>query len=222
MRLTTWNCCRSSSASALEALAPLDSTIVLLQECAEPTQPLAEGSWRHTAKHLGVATIGIGVTLTFPAANDEIPSSALLAIVNGATRFALVNVWAQHPRYEEDVLKCVRAARGVIPSEWPLIVAGDFNSSPAVRSQRKRSLELFRTLREEFGLVSAYHQHFGVDPGHERHPTYDHQPNRDAPFHIDYCFVPESWAKGIASVEVGSCSEWTGSDHRPVSVELVW
>jgi exodeoxyribonuclease-3 len=220
VRLTTWNCWRHSVSESVQALAPLNPNIVVLQECAEPKEPISPGEWRHTAKQLGVATVGVGISPVFPNANEELPSSALLAVVEGPTPFALVNVWAQLPRYEEDVLNCIRAARRVLPSDVPLIVAGDFNSSPAVRSQERRSLELIRVLREEFGLVSAYHDRFGVEPGRELHPTYYHQRKENAPFHIDYCFVPESWTEKIASVEVGSYSEWTGSDHRPVTVRL--
>ena len=140
--------------------------------------------------------------------------------MEGPTRFALLNVWAQLPRYEEDVVNCVRAARRVLPSDLPLVVAGDFNSCPAVRSQGRSSQEMFRTLRQGFGLVSAYHHYFGVEPGQESHPTFYMHRRQARPFHIDYCFVPESWAEWIAAVEVGSYSEWKDSDHRLATFDL--
>lgn len=79
---------------------------------------------------------------------------------------------------------------------------------------------MFRVLRKEFGLVSAYHLRHGVEPGSEPHPTFYMNGKPDRPFHIDYCFIPERWAEKVKSVEVGSYSEWTDSDHRPVTVVL--
>lgn len=129
MRLTTWNCCRSSVSKSLEALARLNPTIVLLQECADPGTPVAGGGWRHTAKQLGVATVGMGARPTFPSENQDLPPSAVAAIVDGPTSFALVNVWAQLPRYEDDVLTRIRSAKRVLPADLPVVVAGDFNSA---------------------------------------------------------------------------------------------
>ena len=97
---------------------------------------------------------------------------------------------------------------------------GQIRHAPAVRSQRRSSVELFRVLREEFGLVSAYHGFLGVEPGQEAHPTFYMNRKQDRPFHIDYCFIPDSWAERVVSVEVGSYSEWTASDHRPVTMNL--
>ena len=79
---------------------------------------------------------------------------------------------------------------------------------------------MFRILKEEFGLLSVYHTFFGIEPGCEPHPTFYMHRTQDRPFHIDYCFIPESWAERIMSVEVGSYSDWTTSDHRPLTVEL--
>ena len=36
------------------------------------------------------------------------------------------------PRYEENAVNGGQAARAVLPANLPLVVAGDFNSSPAV------------------------------------------------------------------------------------------
>lgn len=111
----------------------------------------------------------------------------------------LAVVLALTARYEEDVLNAIRAAKRVLPADLQVVVAGDFNSSPAVSSQRRRSLEMFRMLGEEFGLVSADHTFFGVELGHEPHPTFYMNRRQGRPFHIDYCFVPETRGHKIAS-----------------------
>ena len=79
---------------------------------------------------------------------------------------------------------------------------------------------LVEVLRDDFGLVSAYHAHTGRAPGEEQ-PTLYWQWKHHQPYHVDYCFVPESWVGHIRSVEVGGWAEWEGrSDHRPVVVEV--
>jgi len=70
--------------------------------------------------------------------------------------------------------------------------------------------------------VSAYHHFFSERPGEEKQPThyFYHQKNRG--FHIDYVFLPESWAKGVEKVEVGKYEEWAKvSDHVPLIVEVI-
>jgi hypothetical protein len=57
--------------------------------------------------------------------------------------------------------------------------------------------------------------------GLESRPTYYHLWNKHSSFHIDYCFVPSSWAKQIAQVDVGGFDDWKGlSDHRPLVVDI--
>ena len=41
-----------------------------------------------------------------------------------------------------------------------------------------------------------------------------------APFHLDYCFVPEAWVDRLTGVEVGSFAAWPQSDHRPLTVDI--
>jgi endonuclease/exonuclease/phosphatase family metal-dependent hydrolase len=76
-------------------------------------------------------------------------------------------------------------------------------------------------LTEKLGLVSAYHHFFGEAQGAETRPTCYLLWKRERPYHLDYCFVPKSWASRIRRVEVGTFEEWQKhSDHRPLLVEL--
>ena len=78
--------------------------------------------------------------------------------MEGPTQFAVVNVWAQLPRYEEDLLNCVRAARRVLPSDSPLLVPVISTAPPlSVRShgEGRRCPERYA---RSLGLVGTYHQ----------------------------------------------------------------
>ena len=71
------------------------------------------------------------------------------------------------------------------------------------------------------GLVSAYHHHRREPHGRETEPTFYLQWNALKPYHLDYCFLPKTWAPKIRSVDVGSFEAWKGhSDHRPLIVDL--
>jgi endonuclease/exonuclease/phosphatase family metal-dependent hydrolase len=106
-------------------------------------------------------------------------------------------------------------------SAAPAIIVGDFNShwrwdgSSSVNHSR-----LVERLRDEFGLVSAYHAFHGLKPGDEQ-PTLFWQWKEHQPYHVDYCFIPEAWLPHVEAVEVGDFSQWAGeSDHRPLMVEI--
>ena len=71
------------------------------------------------------------------------------------------------------------------------------------------------------GLVSAYHRFFGEDQGAESRPTLYLLKKRERPYHIDYCFIPESWVPNLTSVAVGAYETWiTASDHCPLVVDI--
>ena len=88
------------------------------------------------------------------------------------------------------------------------------------RCQRQASLRFLHWMQGELGLVSAYHQYSGEAPGKETHPTYCYLWAKSAPFHIDYCFVPESWSFRLSAVDIGSYAGWPQSDHRPLTVDV--
>jgi endonuclease/exonuclease/phosphatase family metal-dependent hydrolase len=107
----------------------------------------------------------------------------------GRTPFVLVNVWRHlEPTYEESTLATARAVfatAGATP--LPVVMMGDFNLTPLLPKQRKTTPEVFRRLREEFGLASAYHTHLSVEHGAEPHPTHYWRWQQESPWHIDYC-----------------------------------
>jgi Endonuclease/Exonuclease/phosphatase family. len=146
------------------------------------------------------------------------------ARVQGPVTFTAVAVWAQpEPTYSEALRRAVAIYRDLLLS-GPCVVLGDLNSSVAWDNRHGRSdhRELERQLREEFGLVSAYHVATGEQPGEESRPTHFWRWHEEAPFHLDYCYLPEQWLAGLISVTVGTYEEWAdASDHRPLTVEVV-
>ena len=103
------------------------------------------------------------------------------------------------------------------------MIVGDFNShSRFDGKQRPNHTTLHQRLRDDFGMVSAYHQAKERDgaTGAEA-PTYYHYWSQDNPFHLDYCFLPTLWVNRLGSVQVGGYDEWKHlSDHRPLVVEI--
>jgi endonuclease/exonuclease/phosphatase family metal-dependent hydrolase len=222
VRLTTWNTSRGANIpTALQHLAWAQCDLVALQECRRPPEAAPDVLWRGTDPIQGIAVISRNLAPRLEQLeNPNLHPTILPVLVHGPTPFLLVAVWTQKtPTYEAVALgavaACTAGAAGV-----PLIVAGDFNISPAVIGQERTATDFFKRMRDEFGLVSAYHSYFAVEPGHETHPTYFHQRKESAPFHLDYVFLPDSWVHRITGVRVGSYSEWRMSDHRPLIVDL--
>ena len=220
MRVTSWNCSRGAKTDgSLALLAPLRAELVALQECRRPAAEDASVIWRGADPHQGAAVVSTSPALPIEAI--EIPSlypTVVPVVVQAPQPFVFVGVWT-HPPYNavawEAMTACVAAADGM-----PVVAAGDFNSSPSVVGQERESPRFLQRMRDEFGLVSAYHHVHGEAPGSETRATHYHQWNESRPFHLDYCFLPETWLGHLAGVEVGSFAAWPQSDHRPLTVDL--
>ncbi|HJW08314.1 MAG TPA: hypothetical protein VJ483_01695, partial [Holophagaceae bacterium] len=104
-----------------------------------------------------------------------------------------------------------------------VVFLGDFNSNaiwdhehPADRNHSAVVARL-----KSHGLVSAYHHQRQEAHGCENEPTFYLHWNEAKPFHLDYCFLPKTWARRIRNVEVGGFEAWKDhSDHRPLIVDL--
>ena len=75
----------------------------------------------------------------------------------------------------------------------------------------------------DLGLVSAYHSHARSEQGKEPDPTIYWRRHQDAPFHIDYVWIPQKWASAVLDVQVGTYATWVEgglSDHVPLTVRL--
>ena len=219
MRVTSWNCLCGDVSDRLLDLAPRHSNLITLQECRRPASDSASVIWRGTIPSKGVAVVSTEATLRLEFV--EIPKlhpTIVPVRVQAPQPFVFVGVWThQDPDYNavawEAMKACVTAADGL-----PVVAAGDFNSSPAV--QGKQSQRFLQRMRDELGLVSAYHHLSGESHGEETRASYYHWKKEANPFHIDYCFVPEAWVDRLTGVEVGSFADWPQSDHRPLTVNI--
>ena len=220
MRVISWNCSRGADVNRfLALLVPLRADLVTLQECNRQDGNAAAVCWRGTDPRQGVA-----VAVTRPGLrleSVEIPSlhhTVVPVVVHAPHPFMFVGVWT-HQDYNkvawEAMTACVAAADGL-----PVVAAGDFNSSPSVKGQERTSPRFLQRIRDELGLVSAYHHVSGESHGAETRASYYHGWNDSAPFHLDYCFVPEAWVERLTGVEVGSFADWPQSDHRPLTVDI--
>ena len=220
MRVTSWNCSRSADVSLrLSLLAPFRSDLITLQECRRPAIDSASVIWRGTDPSKGVAVVSTEAALRLEFV--ETPSlhpTVVPVLVLAPQPFVFVGVWT-HPPYNAVawavMTTCVAAADGL-----PVVATGDFNSSPGVQGQQPDSQRLLQRMRDELGLVSAYHYLSGELPGAETRTSCYHHWNESAPFHLDYCFVPEEWVDRLIGVEVGSFAAWPQSDHRPLTVDI--
>ena len=246
MRVTTWNCYRGKAVDrCLALLAPFQADLVALQECARPKGEGTSVIWRDTHREDAVAeTVSKSSTGTSviwrgtdrdPQAGTSVVSTKaglrLEAInipnlhptvvpvrVHAPRPFVFVGVWT-HPDYNkvawEAMSACVAASDGL-----PVVAVGDFNSSPSVQGQKTASTEFLQRMQCELSLISAYHHRSGEDYGSETRASYYFQWKESAPFHLDYCFIPEGWKGRLAGVEVGTFEDWPQSDHRPLTVDL--
>lgn len=223
LRLVTWNCWSGRIDQRVAQLSHLRPDLVVLEECAQPDdqqRAVWRGPW--ASKGIGVVSPSGVFALEPQAIIDAGHTSALSVRVTGPLTFSLLAIWSHRP-YVADVMHALDTYRDRL-KDGPAIVAGDFNSSPAFDARAlpgSTHLDIVRRLRDEFGLVSAYHAFHGVDHGQEPHATLYHQWKEARPFHIDYMFLPMEWLGRLRAVEVGTWEAWLGkSDHRPLAVEL--
>lgn len=111
----------------------------------------------------------------------------------------------------------------------PSIIAGDLNLIPNGPEDRgSRGLGRLHDQLRELGYTSAYHHLSREAYGSETQPTYFHNWQSGAGFHIDHCFVHGSLLSGLRALTVGRFEDWVGrsgsrggySDHVPTIIDL--
>lgn len=234
MRIITWNC--KSFGSKYGLIKRLKADIVVVPECgnvivAEATSSVWKDSDNKKNRGIGVfAFNGYRVELAQPAfAKDGI----FVPIRIYQEKKFICNLLAVWPRRNKDSVLSGYPAKTIFAlnkyskfiSSEKTIIAGDFNSHSQWRDHDK-----LLSATENLGLVSAYHEWHMIEHGNEKHPTlnfmYRNWRSKDnAPYHIDYIFVPLSWRRKIENIKVGSTSTLkngrpVGSDHLPLIVDI--
>lgn len=231
LRLVTWNCRIGGYRWKSEHMAALLPDVLTVQEVTNSDEVLvfAGKSQPTYAERIASAPsargIGVysytGTSLVRADPTDEMWGFVRYEVQRGDLEFHVVAVWTWNTG--EKQTKYRQAVEGLrAHQKWirqrPAVIMGDFNDNASYRLTDIREI---LDLAESLGLVSAYHHHSSEPFGEETKPTHYHHAKRESPFHLDYCFLPRSWAERIAHVEVGSYDDWHQiSDHVPVIVDL--
>jgi len=226
MRNVTWNCSRGTCARKVPLLNTLAPDIAVIQECARPEIESEQCLWFGDNPRQGItiqATPPYGLR-RLPAL-EGVPKFEEPVSVSGPSEFTILAVWSKAKQpciYIQGVVKAVQMYR-----DW-------ITASPN-RTDRRFELERYlgcrapartESLCPGCALVRAWpgqriHSFCGEAHGKETRPTYYFRWNEQQPFHIDYCFIPEIWARDMRRVEIGSYDNWKQhSDHRPLLVSL--
>ncbi|MEQ1936285.1 MAG: endonuclease/exonuclease/phosphatase family protein, partial [Fimbriimonadaceae bacterium] len=167
---------------------------------------------------------GLGVFTQLPTEviEMELPRYVVPIQVEGPTPFLLIAVWAmpdKGDRYIRGVVRAMELCRHLIEGQ-PTVVLGDLNTNAIWNHQNpadRNHTALVQNL-DVLGLCSAYHAHRDELHGEEKEPTFYLYRHENRPYHLDYCFLPNTWT--VKSLSVGSLSEWKHlSDHVPLIVE---
>jgi endonuclease/exonuclease/phosphatase family metal-dependent hydrolase len=153
--------------------------------------------------------------------NSDSAGSFLPCLVTAPETFNVLAVWTHRkPNYVAEMWAGLDRYETWI-RERPTVIAGDFNSHPQWDRPGRRHTHkaLEQRLREEFGLVSAWH---AAHPGAPEPATlYQRYLGEYRSFHIDYCFLPEAWTSKLREVTIGSFEDYEGhSDHRPLMIDV--
>jgi hypothetical protein len=226
MRLVTWNCCRGAYAKKVPLLDALAADIAVVQECARPELESETCLWFGDNPRQGITVQAAPpYRLRRLPAPRRVPKYVVPIAVSGPVEFTILAVWSKAKQpycYVEAVVKAVRMYRTLIATS-PTVLMGDLNSNAIWDAEHPPKLNhsALVALLTTLGLVSAYHVFHGEVHGRETRPTYYFHWKEQRPFHIDYCFIPQGWAKNLRRVEIGAYDEWKQhSDHRPLLVEI--
>jgi hypothetical protein len=242
LRVAAWNCYGRVGRKLQRLMDEFAPDVIVVPE-SEPKPEASAGSLISLPiPHAWVGDVaipdkGLGIfapsspTLTVRRTSETRPAGLWLAVDGDrpiATRMIGV-VTRPHPRgqlgwpshYISAAMEMLDHMGDLI-EDSPAIVAGDFNFSGQSSGHSIRAV--FDRFRDEYGLRSAYHDFFGVEPGNEAHMTLSWMWRESAGYHCDLVFVPDGYE--VMAVQVGSYEEWTAagaaarSDHVPVVVDL--
>ena len=226
MRLITWNACRGTYESKAPLILELEPDIAVIQEIAKPKSEVAGCHWFGDNPKQGVAVIASPAYRLQPLTQrHNVPKFVVPFSVEGPQSFLLMAVWTlgkQPLRYVRAATSAVEAYADLFKSER-VVLLGDFNSNAIWDKEHPKHLNHSSLVERlaEHGLVSAYHHAHGMPHGKEEESTFHLYRHHDKPYHIDYCFLPLSWAKQIKQVQLGAYETWAKqSDHLPLVVEL--
>ena len=212
----------------------LKPDILIVPECEHPeklnfqfdTPKPKDTLWFGTNQNKGLAIFSYS-DYRFKLSGNYNPKLRLIIpieVTGGQFDFTLFAIWAYNPQDREynyigQVWKALNYYKDTLNCK-NIILAGDFNSNVIWdKLNRKSSHSMVVEKLKNLNISSCYHSHRNQVQGKEKHPTYYMYRHKNKPYHIDYCFVSETLAENIKSVEIGDYDIWIKySDHVPVSV----
>ncbi len=234
MKIMTWNCQGSFRKKAV-ALSRYSPDLVIVQECEDPerlrkgkTFTLPENyAWIGDNPNRGVGVFSFGdFRLEIYEGYDSSIKYCLPVCIQAKKSFHLLAIWAKdHPdrqqSYVGQVYQAVHRYADFIREEETLVI-GDLNSNKIWDQNRRISNHsAVVSFLEAEKIISVYHSFYKQAQGEEEIPTFYLFRRQDKPYHLDYCFAPESWISRVKSFWVGQYEDWkTYSDHCPVFVEF--
>ena len=227
MKLVTWNCCRGALETKLPHLDRLQPDIAVIQEISKPAAERPDCLWFGHRPRQGLAVVAKPpYKISRVAPRPGVADFVIPLAVKGPVDFLLFAVWtlgAQPQPYIRAVSSAMDAYADLLDAGKPVVFMGDFNSNALWDRQHPAHLNHSAMVErmQRYGLVSAYHHARSVEHGREPDHTFFWHWNPDKGYHIDYCFIPQSWADRIDQVQVGTFEEWQKlSDHRPLLVGI--
>lgn len=235
LRIVTWNCNHGTVEDRYDLLKKYKPDIAVIQEVRSPKRKDDDHFvWirsRQTENKCVAIFSSEKLKISFTPAPAGLPEIFMPIMVTGKVIFNLLAVWTLDATNYSGSFEPVLSRYNEFLTS-PSIIAGDFNSTPKVKSNNKNFNHntLVDILDQRFNLVSAYHVHNKIQPGHESkdESTFFMNSNRNKPFHLDYCFVPKNWT--IEDAKIGSYDDWCNeekigkyqkSDHCPLIVDLL-
>jgi hypothetical protein len=235
VRFVAWNC-HGGLKRKLQLLTELGTDVAVLSEVAQIApatsllQPSIGWAWAGKLTSRGLAIATLTGDLQTVAPREHSGSFSVAGLLSSGT--GVLGIWTCPPNkgdpYGPEALAAIDAY-GDWLRDVPVIVAGDFNLQPNGLEDAKTGVlkRVFAQLHA-LGYASVYHHHFKEKFGEETHPTHYWTFKETAPFHIDYCFAPESLLAQVRNVEVGTYAQWVAkrgdlagySDHVPMIIDF--
>jgi exodeoxyribonuclease III len=235
MKLITWNC-QGAFRKKANVILSHKPDILIVQECEHPDK-LSFGRlipkpndyyWYGDNIHKGIGIYSYSHYKfeLLPVFNPEFRYILPFRITGHGESFTLFAIWAMDNKehYEVRYIGQIWLAINhyVDLFENSTILIGDFNSNKIwdYKDRVGNHSDVVRKLGDS-NIQSIYHNHFGLEQGKEKHPTFFLQRNQNKSYHIDYCFASEDILNKVQKVEIGTYEYWTEfSDHSPLIINL--
>lgn len=213
-----------------EQLISLAPDVAVIQECETKDRwhkdAYTSAVWCGNNKHKGLAIITFGPWKVEACESlDDTIEFVLPARISGPMVFNMLAVWTKQSKIKGRSYIGQMEQAADVYAAWlagsDSVVVGDWNSNARFTGASGEAYLATVAQLAKFGLASAYHHHHRCRHGNEHHATWYNHKQAGNGYHLDYCFVPQSWTPKLRSVKVGRLDEWKAySDHCPLVVDI--